>query len=206
MSEIRQCVKCGLLAIRNVEDSHVYAADELVRKGGVLPMRQLPGTREPHRGVSLIHRSDTLICYVGRPEMRCPPETAHCLPFIIVEHHCPKFVPWLPGKSPKEHEDMTILEQVRTEQAIFQMEEKREREKQRAEDLADRNAQQAHNKTTRRVAVGSLIVAIAVACAALWNAFGKRQTDVPKSSVEPPSSQEKSPRPQPAILPAAPAK
>jgi len=58
----------------------------------------------------------------------------YCLEEINAEHDCPRFVTWLPGNTPKEHEDMTILEQVRAEQQQFREDESRRSEKQRQED------------------------------------------------------------------------
>ena len=175
MEEKRQCCKCGFLAVRNVEDSHVYSADERLRANGVLPMRDFPGSREPHLGASLIRRSDTVLCYLGRVEMTCPPQTNNCIDAIRLNHECPRFVPWLPGKTPKEHEDMSILEQVRTEQAIFRLEESK------------------NNRITRLLAVGSLIVSGLAAAAAMWTSF-----------IQPPSAPIVNVAPSLPSIPAAP--
>lgn len=194
MPDKHQCVNCGLLAVRNLKDSYVYPADELLRGRGLLPIRDFPGDMEPHRGVSKIRRSDTLLCYVGRPEMNCPPETYNCTAFINAEHDCPRFTPWIRGKTPKEHEEMGILEQVRAEQAIFRIEE------------------EGHNRTTRNIAIGSLVVAAVAVIPSIWGVLFPppapqipppvvQIVTVPASAAGTPSPEDAKPTEQPSTEP-----
>lgn len=82
-----------------------------------------------------------------------------CLYAIHSEHECPKFVQWHPGKNPKEHEDMTILEQVQSEQERFRTDEIRRREKWHEEDSAGA-------RTTRIIAIFSAAGTIAASIVA----------------------------------------
>jgi hypothetical protein len=52
---------------------------------------------------------------------------------LQVELSCEDFVPYRPGKSPKEHEEMTVIEQVRAETRAFQ-------------EAADRTAERRHQE------------------------------------------------------------
>jgi hypothetical protein len=36
---------------------------------------------------------------------------------------CPRFRKWIPGKTPKEHEEMSLLERLRAEQQVWRTEE-----------------------------------------------------------------------------------
>lgn len=82
------------------------------------------------------------------------------LPLIDQEVSCGKWRKWWPGKSPKEHHDMTILEQVRAEQSEFQVREESRRQQWREEDRAD-------GRTTRRISIAALIVSAIVSLAGL---------------------------------------
>lgn len=125
-----RCEECGLLAVRNIDDSSVYPADEKLRRDGTLQTRTFPGDREPSRAVGLIHRSDELICFIGREELIRLRPGQNCLVAIKSEHSCPRAMKWIPGRSPEQHLQMYELERQQEHNDRMLAEERAWREQQ----------------------------------------------------------------------------
>lgn len=103
---------------------------------------------------------DTIICYKGQPDFAVDMETLRALVVIDTERSCPYFETWIPGKTPKEHEEMTIVEQVKAEYAQQRQEERQWR--QQIEALAEtRHQEQRHDN--RWMLILSLSVALVAA-------------------------------------------
>jgi hypothetical protein len=108
-----------------------------------------------------------LFCYAASPhfvKVETPRDSDEVVQSIGREIDCKSWRQWHEGKSPQEHEEMTILEQVRSEQADFRRNEEDLRLKWRKEDTAAA-------RTTRIIAmvgVGAAILSGAVALIALF--------------------------------------
>ncbi|MEX0677981.1 MAG: hypothetical protein WD063_12945 [Pirellulales bacterium] len=165
MPECVRCKDCAFLSVRNASTSDVYPADERVRKYGT-PKTRLHYAPEGIGGGGFpMEETDSLICYYGiaafSEDMKTlrVPEKA-----ISKDRACSHFRRWISGKTPKEHEDMAIIEQVRAEQSAFREQEERRRVEWRREDRNDM-------RSTRIIAIfaaAGTILSAAVASAALW--------------------------------------
>ena len=160
-----KCKTCGFLARRD-RDGDTREVEKKARETGQLPNSVLNGIwiSEP-------------FCYTTSNEFHQILQFANpqaVLAEFNREHSCPKWIAWRPGRSPKEHEEMIALEEIRTQQRIS--EEKAERLRQ--EDLAraaqvredDLKAAKKHRRTQMVVAYLALIVAAMSALGTLWNA------------------------------------
>lgn len=152
-----RCKDCGFLSIRDARDSLVYPADERIRENAVTRNHTF-SDGEIFGGASLTILSDRMICYVGYPALADDMhELRHAKTVIHKERECPHFIQWVPGKTPKEHEEMTILERVQAEYSQQRQEERQWQ--QQVEALAEtRHQEQRHDN--RQTVIWGLVVAL----------------------------------------------
>lgn len=116
-----KCVECGYLAIRDEHGKGAFETPKLARTKGVFKNSK-----------NLTENAD-IYCYVQSqafPVLGPMPQRDVHKPFDIhpvvkavnEEHDCQKLRIWSPGKSPKEHEEMSHLEEVKS---LYVQEEKR---------------------------------------------------------------------------------
>ncbi len=101
-----KCVNCGLLALRDAETENVCEVTESTRSSG---------THKSSRGSTTDAK---VFCFAKSPAFQAPPETTsrdmrsargYLHPVVTIindDRACNQFQEWIPGKSPKEHEDM----------------------------------------------------------------------------------------------------
>jgi hypothetical protein len=140
MADKSCCTECGLLAVRNADDSSIYPADERLRSNGELPVRELPGTREPWHGASILRRPDTLICYLGRKELPYVAPGQNCVAAICSEHDCPRAIKWIPGRTAEQHLAMYEIQEQRVHNEKMLKEEREWRDQQAKSDRDWRDA------------------------------------------------------------------
>lgn len=155
-----KCKDCGYLSVRSALDSLVYPASEDARKYGMTRCHY-DNSLEGFGGGPLIVGSDKLICYVGHPAFSEDMESLKIAEKVISkERTCPRFVHWIHGKTPKEHEDMTIVEQVKAE---YSQQRQEEREwQQRVEALAETRHQEMR-RDKWKMTIWALVIALASA-------------------------------------------
>jgi hypothetical protein len=97
-----QCKSCGYIGVRARFTGLTYEADDRVRKQGV----QFVASEPPCAA--------RVFCYANEREFDAPKVggEADVLKAIGLELECPSFTKWQRGKTPKEHADMALLDQV----------------------------------------------------------------------------------------------
>lgn len=142
-----QCSKCGLLAVRDRQTDK--------------PVEVTLYSRQ--EGLQKTIKSECLakvFCYKDKRQFDWS-QANNGGPVVreINEHiECADYLPWQPGKTPQQHEEMSLLEQVRTETA-----------QNRAEDL--RLRQQFETKYLRLTAATAVISLLALLVAILVAIF-----------------------------------
>ena len=107
-----KCIECGLLAIR--DENEVREADPSVKDSGACFFKE--------------RSFFALFCYATSdsfPTIQNPIKGRETIGLLSAENKCPKWTPVRPGKTPKEHEEMVVLEELRNRQSFA--EEKSER-------------------------------------------------------------------------------
>jgi hypothetical protein len=143
-----KCRDCGYLASRIKADNSPVEAVSRVRDAGQFSLQE---SREVlcYRGFSGFPVNGTL---TDRPLAVA----------LEKEIACPEFTVWLKGKTPKEHEDMSILEKVRQE--YRQSQEDAERKADQKADARERKEDSRHWRTFW-LAVAALVASIAIGIA-----------------------------------------
>lgn len=157
MPEKVQCKTCGFLTLRHFKTSEMIEAIPLWREQGA------------YGGHDLHTRPAQWVCYLNSPAFppRPPKGASHetdetcSAREIQTPINCDEWRAYRPGKNPKEHEDMTILEQVRSEQSQSRVEDMRWQKQ--VEALAETRHQELRGdgkKTIFWSAVAALVAAI----------------------------------------------
>ena len=123
---MHRCDQCGYLAMRSTETRQLIEAEKGVRESWVLPDLVLhPGTKSVEQ---------LPICFAGEDEYLFPPGqkaesdyhavTQTILSNIQREHTCPAFIPWMHGRSPREHDEMRLADEQRKRDLAWQDEQR----------------------------------------------------------------------------------
>ncbi len=105
-----KCAKCGLLAVRDENGNGALEAIEAIRKTGILPCR----TGSTINAKFFCKRQSEAFPPLVHDPVRSqlsPPEN----PAVVTlnkDRECGVYRLWIPGKTPKEHEEMTIIERI----------------------------------------------------------------------------------------------
>ena len=119
-----KCADCGFLAIRDEYTEDVKEATRRVRERG----EAVTSAQNTHRA--------KVFCYEGvRRMLPLNMDAQQVAAMVNEEIECGEFRKWSEGKTPKEHEEMTILEQVKEENATARQEDIRRQKQWREEDL-----------------------------------------------------------------------
>jgi len=117
------CADCGYLFVRDTKTMDPREAIDSVREHGRQNNADTSGAPA------------NLYCYKARPELPGksfdPNEIVRAL---NQAHDCPEWTKYLPGKMPKEHEEMAIVEKVREENRLARLQDKRDRDAERETD------------------------------------------------------------------------
>jgi hypothetical protein len=179
-----RCCECGLLATRGDESDETCEATQETRESGLLNVihwsNSIPGF-----GLSPNAR---FFCYAKSPFWpdKPPaganePESFALVRQIEIETKCPHFREYLPGRPPKEHEEMAFLETVRAEQKRFEA---------RAEATAERrhnelreDQEKYHRQDAVRMRIYLLLTCLSVACAmfTVWMSYRPDHAAAPKA-------------------------
>ena len=133
-----KCRECGFLAVRDELGEVCEATRETREKG----------TRRDYTG----HWGcPSLFCYCGSAAFPSVPRNPiqAIAAAITAAIDCPRWQPWREGKSPKEHEEMGLIEISELRQAQLRHE--------------DREESSRRDHTTRWLAIGAMIVSVAAA-------------------------------------------
>ncbi len=103
--EMRKCRDCGLLSVRDMLTSEPRSADERARNDGVYASQ---GKKFVAGFLCRANASN----FSGDSSMK---SSVAAVESINVSIDCGEFVEWYPAKTPREHEEMTIIERVRAE-------------------------------------------------------------------------------------------
>jgi hypothetical protein len=136
MEDKVRCVDCGFLAVRDEYNDDVCEAVHFTRN------------RSLHKSSSGNSVRATVFCYRNSsqfPKNAATGNETQIYDAIRLEIDCDEYRLWRPGKTPKEHEEMTMLEKMESMHSQW-----------RIEDLSDR-------KVTRTLAVLALLVSVASA-------------------------------------------
>lgn len=146
-----KCAECGLLTFRDTSTGKARDADERARSSG-----------------SYLREKDTLgvdnakfLCYSGCSSFSGCSESnkpADVVASIKVEIECDSFRKWIPAKTAKEHEEMSIVERV-----------ERLNDQRRQEDIARQERWNAETEKSigRRFRISTAITLIGVAVSAV---------------------------------------
>ena len=140
-----KCADCGFLGVFDERTDEVKEATARARQSG----EQATSAQTTHRA--------KVFCYRNAREMDWATINPEQVATLVNEPiDCVSYLAWSPGKSPKEHEEMTILEKVKAEFA-----------KNREEDLreADRRHQENVNLTTKSLKIADKGVEVAASSA-----------------------------------------
>lgn len=171
------CLDCGYLAVR---DEYTESTCEAIKA------TRTTGWHQSSMGNST---PADLFCYKTSPAFPitdgtgqdCSLDDLHVLQ-LRTEIECATWIAYYPGKSPKEHEEMSVVEQMRCEQLAFQQQERRRADEWRAEDIRLRQQFEAlyetrhqenrgdlerHHQRTVAIAIFSAVAAAAAAIVAL---------------------------------------
>mgnify|MGYP002625960748 FL=1 len=163
-----KCKECGYLSVRSADDSSVMSASESVRNDGKTRIRQTRMHSESIGAPIHVNTQDTLICFLGQPEFETDlKELDSPLETIAKARSCLEYRPWIPGKTPQEHEEMSLLEQVRVETAEFRRQEEERRQQWRDEDNQKHTEQLVEQKKSNRIAIAAAVIAAVAALLAL---------------------------------------
>ena len=122
MSEVK-CKEWGFLAVRDMyKPTEIQEALYTCRETG----RQLAynGMMKPAH----------MFCYINVRELRPGGQNAESLALIGDAIDCDQFTPWHKGKTPKEHEDMVLLQEVDRRNRDAREEDRRLADQRRDED------------------------------------------------------------------------
>lgn len=112
------CSTCGFLAMRDGRETVEVLRNSRTKGVRIPPNRPIPVPA-------------SFYCYAGSNCLESPTgdgvTAKDALRSIEREHDCADWILWRAGKTPKEHEEMSLLEQVRAEQAAWREEERQER-------------------------------------------------------------------------------
>lgn len=103
-----RCAECGLLAVTDEYDRSVVSeAVTETRKTGSQPNKDKPSSKA------------RFFCYANSDAYEVTEGKAKETVLVVLsnERACDSFRKYHPGKSPKEHEEMTLMEQMREESA-----------------------------------------------------------------------------------------
>jgi hypothetical protein len=144
LTENDRCASCGFLALRIKESRELVAAEHAYRSHGALPQVGDHHTYEPYP--ECFKRALDLERVIGKID---GPQDSRIWEVIQDFRKCKSYRAWDPSKSPKEHDEMAIPEQVRNENRQFQEDERAEMAKYRQEDAKNRaeseRRQRSHN-------------------------------------------------------------
>jgi hypothetical protein len=147
-AELQRCAECGYLAIQR-SDGTVVRASRLVRGTG--------RTDEPNAPFTTAQ----FICQKQNREFRfgVPPE--EILAEINSEYPCEVFTDWHEAKTPKEHEEMSLLEIVREENRIARADDLERMKQWRKEDVTARKLVEFRSWVAIAISVIALLATIA---------------------------------------------
>ena len=154
MPDTVRCGDCGLLTIRKLGTHETMEVVKQWRRTGEY-------TDDHPRRPANVFCSIASESFPGSGTVQNERES---LSLMDKEIECPRFRKWIPGKSPKEHEEMSILEAVRSEQKSFEDREETRRVEWRKEDRLDRLT----SRILAIVALGVSILSAAVAWLSRW--------------------------------------
>lgn len=170
-----KCVTCGLLAQRD-EHGDPREVESVTRESGFLPTAQ-------RRGKPAF--ISELFCYAKSAEF--PQQVAFGIPGGVKrqldqEHACLNWRELHPGKSPKEHEEMIVLEEIRNRQSLAEEKAERLRQEDRAnaeqlrqEDIARSEKHRQDDKANAmwawRLSMASILISIVLVLTHIWNAY-----------------------------------
>lgn len=174
MGTARQCINCGLLAMKCFATREQTEVDSDVRRTGKIPVGMSPS------GAPILSRLyDDPKCLEAVYDLDLEYRVSAMLDVLQQPRECTRFVQWKPGFSPKEHSEVRHREE-------FEHRAKQQQDESRATDLAWQRQQEAiaetrhqesrrdfdrRNNLTLAVAVASAIAAIIATLTAFWVAI-----------------------------------
>lgn len=220
MTDQVKCSECGMLCLRYSQSGQYCEANQDYRNHGKAPRNSVTGSpicdRVPHchRGALPLHKMFTSLS---------PEEMAAAL---SAPRKCEQFVKWIPGLSPKEHEEIAWAQELRQEAAqrnteqqawnakIEESIERRHRETIERDLKRDKDQMEWQNEyldsvnAAKRIAFASLIVSALVGLAVIASYISEQRDrasrQIPRSHFSVPGTKsENNPlaQPPPAKLP-----
>jgi hypothetical protein len=168
-----KCCNCGRLAVIDEYSKESREATEMVTTSG---------WHASSAGNATIARVN---CHAGKrdfADLRGAPAGAVLTEINAEIGDCSSFIKRIAGRSPKEHEDMSILDRVRAEQTQFQLDIREEERRTHEENRRDnerrhqesRKDQETYNQQIAvRTRINLLLTALSVACAifTVWMSY-----------------------------------
>jgi hypothetical protein len=163
MDNVR-CRACGLLAVRDEHGSGAHEAIKYTRAEATV--RRLDGKII---SAEFFCRASSpafpRLPYSGSDRTSFPkPEERQAMAALSQDRTCDSFRVWSPGKTPEEHENMGIVEQVRAESLAFREETERTAERRHQEQLdwnkqVEKNVESRHGRAIGFTFLNTLFVA-----------------------------------------------
>ena len=132
-----RCADCGYLSLQESDTRRLVEVEIKVRQDWK-QLKTIPGERGPRyesRPMCFARVADL-------PREAGGSDAGQIRAIVEAERDCPAFTPWLYGRTPREHEEMSLIEERRRNDLAWQEERRREDAKARDDAKAVENSRQ----------------------------------------------------------------